>query len=61
MKYAVVIDRPYYPSVQLFETLAEARKRAYELAESENDPNGHYEGHVYVMAVKVDLKIKTSY
>jgi hypothetical protein len=61
--FAVVIDRPYYPSVYIFETEAEAVAEAAAAVadyKSAND-NPKHESHVYVMRVISDTPIGTDY
>lgn len=60
-RYAVVLDRPYYPSVRLCESLAEAERIATEFAAESSEPDGEHESHVYVMLIVSDVTVQTSY
>ncbi len=61
-KYAVVIDRPYYPSVELFDTLVEAEKSAEILSRQEDEgADAKHDSHIYVVTINRDFAIRTSY
>jgi hypothetical protein len=61
-KYAVFLDRPYYPSVSdLFDTLDEAIKHAESTIKDQADEDGEHESTVYVAKVVTVSKFKTSH
>lgn len=58
--WLVVIDRPYYPSVEEFETREQAEEAAREVA-AEEDTGGTYTGMVYVAEVLSRQSVKTDH
>lgn len=60
IKWIVVIDRRFYPSVQNFAAKADALA-AFNEALTEHDPDGKHEGRVYWAEVVGDEPIRTHY
>lgn len=62
MKYLVVTDRPYYPTVEAFDDRDAARRRyeAVQAAEHEGD-GARYESRVYLVTVEDEATIRTSF
>jgi len=60
-RHAVVIDRPYYPSITVYPGLLEATEAAAKLMEEEMDEDGKHKSTVYVVRIVAEAEIKTSY
>ena len=60
-KYIVTIDRPYYPSVDYFTTLKEARRFFKEEIKDIHSEDGQYDVKICIAKVISFTEIKTSY
>lgn len=59
--FIVVLDRPFYPHVEIYETEELANHAATKLRREEHSPDGHNEAKIYVAGVFQTIAIKTYY
>ena len=59
--FIVTIDRPFYPSIEYFDTYEKAVLAAEQLADEENDQYGDYKVKVLIAEIKLTHEIKTCY
>jgi len=61
MKYAIGIDRPFYPSVEFFEDHQEALEEYNELLKEHLPEGNHEDVHVFIAEVIQIKTINTDY
>lgn len=59
--YIVTFDRPYYPRIQYFETLAEAQAARDSIIRNDAEPDGEHDCKVTIALVQESTELKTHY